>query len=63
MPPAGGNTRGVQTADITPAGTDERYRWVALANTTAAVFMSCRATSDMDLGLGRIAFPLGRVIL
>jgi MFS family permease len=30
----------VQTAGTPAPGTDERYRWVALANTTAAVFMS-----------------------
>jgi MFS family permease len=32
--------RGVQMSDAPAPGTDERYRWVALANTTAAVFMS-----------------------
>jgi MFS family permease len=34
------SARGVQMSDAPAGGTDERYRWVALANTTAAVFMS-----------------------
>ncbi|MGO8885172.1 MAG: hypothetical protein ACLQI7_15990 [Streptosporangiaceae bacterium] len=33
--PAGGRKAGDQVA-----GTDDRYKWVALSNTTAAVFMS-----------------------
>ena len=40
MPAAGHNPGGVKTAADPAAGADDRYRWVALANTTAAVFMS-----------------------
>ena len=40
MPAAGPNPGGVKTAADPAAGADDRYRWVALANTTAAVFMS-----------------------
>jgi MFS family permease len=40
MPAARGNARRVRTADGAAPGMDDRYRWVALANTTAAVFMS-----------------------
>jgi hypothetical protein len=40
MGAAGQRKGGVQTASSPPPGTDDRYKWVALANTTAAVFMS-----------------------
>ncbi|HEX4661190.1 MAG TPA: MFS transporter [Streptosporangiaceae bacterium] len=40
MGAAGQHKAGVQTASNPPPGTDDRYKWVALANTTAAVFMS-----------------------
>jgi len=40
MGAAGQHNGGVQTASSPLPGTDDRYKWVALANTTAAVFMS-----------------------
>jgi hypothetical protein len=50
MPAAGHNPVGVRTPSDPAAGTDDRYRWVALANTTAAVFMSVLDGSIVILG-------------
>jgi MFS family permease len=40
MPADEQNQRGLPVADEGAVGADDRYKWVALANTTAAVFMS-----------------------
>src|SRR6202789_974924 len=37
-----------------PTGTDERYKWVALANTTAGVFMSALDGSIVIIALPAI---------
>jgi MFS family permease len=46
--------RGDQRAGGLTAGTDDRYRWVALANTTAAVFMSALDGSIIIIALPAI---------
>ena len=51
MSASGGTAAGSQVA-VGPAGTDDRYKWVALANTTAAVFMS-----QLDGSIVIIALP------
>jgi hypothetical protein len=43
---AGRNRRGGQADSGAAAGTGDRYKWVALSNTTAAVFMSALDGSD-----------------
>ena len=40
MPAAGANPEDGRPARGLTAATGDRYKWVALANTTAAVFMS-----------------------
>jgi MFS family permease len=52
MAAAGQNGAGGQLASGPPAGSDDRYRWVALSNTTAAVFMS-----QLDGSIVIIALP------
>jgi MFS family permease len=52
MPAAGRNEGGGQRAAGLTAGSDDRYRWVALSNTTAAVFMS-----QLDGSIVIIALP------
>jgi MFS family permease len=50
--PAGQNRRAGQPAGGLTAGTDDLYKWVALSNTTAAVFMS-----QLDGSIVIIALP------
>ena len=52
MPAARAELGDDQLASDRTAGTDDRYRWVALANTTAAVFMS-----QLDGSIVIIALP------
>ena len=52
MPAAGQKAGGDPIASGLTAGTDDGYRWVALANTTAAVFMS-----QLDGSIVIIALP------
>jgi MFS family permease len=52
MPAARRNQPGGQLAAGLTAGTDDRYKWVALSNTTAAVFMS-----QLDGSIVLIALP------
>jgi hypothetical protein len=40
MAPTGETGRGIPTAQHRVPGADDRHKWVALANTTEAVFMS-----------------------
>jgi MFS family permease len=52
MPAPGRDQEGGQPATGPTAGTDDRYKWVALSNTTAAVFMS-----QLDGSIVIIALP------
>jgi MFS family permease len=52
MPAAGQDRGGDRLSAGAPTGTDDRYQWVALANTTAAVFMS-----QLDGSIVIIALP------
>ena len=52
MPAGGRDGKGGQAAGGLTGGTDDRYKWVALSNTTAAVFMS-----QLDGSIVIIALP------
>jgi hypothetical protein len=54
MPAAGRSRAGGQVASGRTAGTGDRYRWVALSNTTAAVFMSALDGSIVIIALPAI---------
>jgi MFS family permease len=54
MPAAGRSLKGDRTARGPALGTDDRYKWVALTNTTAAVFMSALDGSIVIIALPAI---------
>ncbi len=54
MPPAGQNRRDDQMATGFTARTNDRYKWVALSNTTLAVFMSALDGSIVIISLPAI---------